>query len=103
MTFPPFFSGMLISSSALISLLFAILTFMSKEYKSKTTVILLGISIILISLSNIYIIFAFYHSDILIQTDPKYFTPLIIYIIGIVFFIFSGIYFVYGKYAKTIP
>ncbi len=93
---------MIISSSAFISLLFGILIYINENYKSKLIIFLIITSIILMSLSNIFIIIAFYQSDTLIQTNNCYCIPLITYVLGMIFFIFSGIYLFYGKYAKTI-
>jgi len=95
MTLPAFFSSLIIANSAFAGLLFAVLTFLKKEYKAKPVICLLTISIILLILTNILIVCAFYQSDPSI--DKNFIYPLIPYILGMVIFMLSGIYFILGR------
>ena len=98
MPFPPFFSSLIIASSTFIVLLFGVLTFVERDYKSKWVINLLIISISLISLTNILTIIAFYQLEPV--TNPNAVYPLVTYILGIIAFLLGGFCLVLEKYAK---
>ena len=100
MAFPNFLSSLIIASTAFIVLLFAVLTFLEKEYKSTLSGIFIICSIFLMTLNNILIVIAFYQSEP--SMEFKYSLPLIFYILGMVAFILGGFYLMVGRYAKTI-
>ena len=100
MEFPAFLSSLVIASSTFVVLLFAVLTFVEKEYKSTWVVNLIIISIIFITLTNVLTVIAFYQSNPSMDSEVVY--PLITYILGMIAFVLSGLYLILGKHAKTI-
>ncbi|MFA4935468.1 MAG: hypothetical protein WC568_06495, partial [Candidatus Methanoperedens sp.] len=81
-------------------LLFAVLTYVEKEYRSKWLVGFLVSSILLITVTNVLIVIAFYQSEPSMGSNFIY--PLFTYILGMIVFMLGGFYLLLGKYAKTI-
>ncbi|VVB52587.1 Uncharacterised protein [uncultured archaeon] len=100
MLFPQFLSSFIIACSAFAGLLFAVLTYVEKEYHSKRLTYSIIISILFITLTNLLIVISFYQSEPSMGSIFLY--PLFTYFIGMIVFMYGGIYLIYGKYAKTI-
>ncbi len=100
MPFPTFLSSLIIACSTFIGILFAAITFIEKSAKSKWLINFIMISIILLTLTNILIVIAFFQSETIME--PKYVYPLIPYILGMIVFVLSGYYILLWKYAKAI-
>lgn len=100
MAFPPFLSSLIIACSTFASLLYLVLTYVEKEYHKKWLTYLVIISIFLITSTNVLIVLSFYQSEP--SMDSSYIFPLVTYILGMLIFMLSGIYLIYGKYAKTV-
>lgn len=98
MTFPQFFSSLIIACSTFSVLLFGVLTYADKEYCSKWLNGFLILSIFFITLTNISLVITFYQSEIIVGSDYAY--PLFTYILGMIMFTLGGIYLILGRYAK---
>lgn len=100
MTFPPFLSSLIIACSTFAALLFAVLIYVEKEYRSKWLIGSIVFSILLITLTNVLIVISVYQSEPSMESIFIY--PLITYILGMIAFMLSGFYLILGLYAKTI-
>ena len=100
MPFPNFLSSLIIACSTFVGILFAAMAFIEKSSKSRWLNYFLISSILLLTITNILIIIAFYQSEP--SMEVKYIYPLFTYIIGMIIFVLSGFYLLIGKYAKVI-
>lgn len=98
MDFPPFLSSLIIASSATSALLFGILTYVHKQYNSRTLESILFGSLVFTIFTNALLIIAFYQTSDL-SNNQIY--PLLSYLIGMFLLIVASIFVFLNKIAKT--
>jgi len=97
MDFPPFLSSLIIASSATSALLFGIITYVHKQYNSRTLESILFGSLALTIFTNALLIVAFYQTSDLVN-DQIY--PLLTFLIAMFLLIVASIYVFFSKVAK---
>ena len=98
MDFPPFLSSLITASSATSALLFGILTYVHKQYNSRTLESILFGSLILTIFTNALLLIAFYQTSDL-SNDQIY--PLLSYLLAMFLLIVASLYVFFSRVAKT--
>lgn len=100
MDFPPFFSSLIIAASATATLLFGVLTYVHKEYKSIILDLILFASLISTILTNALLIIAFYQTFDLSNIQIY---PLLSYLVAMSLLIVASVWVFFNKVAKVPP
>lgn len=99
MEFPSFLSSLVIASSATAALLFAILTYVHQNYKSRTLELILFGSLLGTVFTNALLIIAFYQAS---ELSDVLMYPLLSYLFAMFLLIVASFYVFFSKVAKII-
>lgn len=100
MTFPAFLSSLIIASSATATLLFAILTYVHRNYNDKLLELIIFLSFICTITTNAFILIGFYKTS---DLEADLINPVISYLVAMLLLTIAAIYIFYIRIANLLP